>query len=104
MIHWFRRRLWPALMSAVTEWSNRDNATMSAALAYYAGLSLFPICLSLAAGLGWLSHVSSEFRDQQRQLLAMVESSAGPWMAGQLQSMLAGVKTQAAVAGPIGMI
>ena len=104
MITWVRLRLWPALRLAVRNWNRNDGFAFSAALAFYASVSLFPICLVLLAGLGFLSKVSPEFQDQQGEFLAMVERNASPWLADQLGQMLAGIKTQAGVGGPLGLL
>jgi uncharacterized BrkB/YihY/UPF0761 family membrane protein len=90
MFAWLKARLWPALRDAVCNWSRDDGFLLSAGLAYYASVSLFPICLVLFSGLGYLSQVSPEFQDQQGEILAMVERSASPWLAEQLRQMLAG--------------
>ncbi|MFN0053198.1 MAG: hypothetical protein ACKV0T_13525 [Planctomycetales bacterium] len=47
-----------ALRIAVRGWFRHDGSVLSAALAYYASLSLFPILLVLIAGLGYLSRIS----------------------------------------------
>ncbi len=104
MSAWIRRRLWPALKKALREWDRHDGYLLSAALAYYASLSLFPLCLMLIAALGHLSQFSPVLENQQAQLLAVVERNASPWLAAQLESMLAGIKTQAGVGGPLGLI
>lgn len=101
---WVKGRLWPALRVALGEWDRHDGYLLSAALAYYASLSLFPLCLVLIAGLGHLSQISPALENQQAQLLAAVERNASPWLAAQLQSMLAGIKTQAGVGGPLGLV
>jgi membrane protein len=104
MFAWVKARLWPALRAAVCNWSRDDGFLHSAALAYYASASLFPICLVLFAGLGYLSGISPQFQDQQGELLAMVERNASPWLADQLRQMLAGIKTHASVGGPLGLM
>ncbi len=104
MFAWVKARLWPALRAAGCNWSRDDGFLHSAALAYYASASLFPICLVLFAGLGYLSEISPEFQDQQGELLAMVERNASPWLADQLRQMLIGIKTHAGVEGPLGLM
>jgi len=104
MFAWVKAHLWPALRAAVCNWIRDDGFLLSAGLAYYASVALFPICLVLLAGLGYLSQVSPEFQDQQGEFLATVERSASPWLADQLRQMLAGIKTQAAVGGPLGLV
>lgn len=97
-------RLWISFRLAFDEWSRHDGYLLSAALAYYASLSLFPICLVLIAGLGQLSNFSVSLEDQQAQLLAAVERNSSPWLATQLQSLLSGIKANAGIGGPIGLI
>jgi membrane protein len=104
MIAWVKARLWPVLRSAVCNWIHDDGFLLSAGLAYYGSVALFPICLVLLAGLGYLSQVSPEFQDQQGEFLATVERSASPWLADQLRQILAGIKTKAAVGGPLGLL
>lgn len=104
MFNWMTGRLWPALRSAFCNWNRDDGFLLTAALAYYATVSLFPICLVLFAALGYLSQVSPQFQDQQGELLAMVERTASPWLADQLREMLTGIKTHAAVGGPVGLL
>lgn len=104
MFNWMTWRLWPALRSAVDNWNRDDGFLLTAALAYYATVALFPICLVLFAALGYLSQVSPQFQDQQGELLAMVQRSASPWLADQLREMLAGIKTHAGVGGPVGLV
>ena len=99
MFAWVTARLWPALRAAVSNWSRDDGFLLSAALAFYASVSLFPICLVLLAGLGCLSQFSPAFQDQQGELLAVVERSASPWLADHLRQLFAGITTQAAVGG-----
>lgn len=96
--------LWFPLRAAVFNWNRDDGFLLSAALAYYASVSLFPISLVLFAGLGCLSQISPEFQDQQGEFLAMVERNTSPWLADQLRRMLTGIKTQAAVGGPLGLL
>jgi len=98
-----KARLWLPLQAAAFNWIRDDGFLLSAALAYYASVSLFPICLVLFAALGFLSQISPEFQDQQGDLLAMVERNASPWIADQLRRMLAGIKMQATVGGPLGL-
>ena len=77
-----------------------DGFLLSAAMAYYAAFSLFPLCLVLIAILGFVMQFSSQAQDAQRQLLDLVSQNGGPWLAEQLQGLLAGVKALVAEAAP----
>ncbi|MEN6452009.1 MAG: YihY/virulence factor BrkB family protein [Thermoguttaceae bacterium] len=102
-MRWILWRLWPALRTSVRRWSSDHGSLHSAALAYYAAFSLFPLCLTLVAVLGMIARFSGEAKNQQEKTLDLVRTQLGPWFASQLQDLLAGVKDQAFVSGPVGV-
>ncbi len=111
MLKNIRQRAWSILESAwsVLErtgqgWSDDDGFLLSAAMAYYAAFSLFPLCLVLIAILGFVTRFSAAAQDAQRQLLDAVAQGAGPWLAGQLEELLRGVETKAVLGGPLGLV
>jgi membrane protein len=101
---WIQRRLWPALITGVRRWSSDNGSVHSAALAYCAAFSLFPLCLTLIALLGLVTRFSSPLQDRQRQMLGLLREHIGPWLTDQLQVILLGIKDQAAVGGPLGLL
>jgi membrane protein len=98
------RRLWPATKSALKQWNEDDGFLLSAAMAYYAAFSLFPLILVLLAGVGLLTRVSPHLRIHQQQLIELVAKDVSPWLADQLATLLAGVQSQAGVSGPVGLV
>jgi membrane protein len=96
--------MWSSLATAAADWSRNDGPMMSAALAFYGALSLFPCCLLLISGLGYLSHVSSDFQDRQDQLVLLVATDISPWLADQLEVMFTGIKAGAGIAGPVAIV
>ncbi len=104
MLGWICGRLWPALKTGVQRWSSDQGSLHSAALAYYAAFSLFPLCLTLIAVLGFVARISGRVQDSQRRLLDLLREHAGPWMTDQLQALLLTVRDQAAVGGPFGLL
>lgn len=104
MFDWVLKRLFEPLRVSVTNWLSDGGALLSAAMAYYGALSLYPLLLILIAGLGWLSTVVPDLQLQQQQLLSVVEQNVSPWLAEQLATLLATVKSKAAVGGPIGIV
>ncbi|MCE5267920.1 MAG: YihY/virulence factor BrkB family protein [Planctomycetaceae bacterium] len=103
-MRWIYRRLWPALKTSVWHWSSDHGSLHTAALAYYAAFSLFPLCLTLVSVLGLVARFSGQAQNQQQKLLELAHSQLGPWFASQLQSLLAGLKSQAFVSGPLGLL
>ena len=85
-------------------WQEDDGFLLSAAMAYYAAFSLFPLCLVLISILGFVLQLSQQADDAQGVLLDQVRHQAGPWLADQLQALLAGVKSNAGLGGPLGAV
>jgi len=103
MLKNIRRRAWSVLERTWQGWCDDDGFLLSAAMAYYAAFSLFPLCLVLIAVLGLVTRFSAAAQDAQQQLLDAVAQGAGPWLAGQLRELLRGVETKALLGGPLGL-
>jgi membrane protein len=98
------RRCWSILRSVWDGWRKHDGTLLSAATAYYATFSLFPLCLVLLAGLGIVSRHSTFLQGEQKVLLDTVSSNVSPWLAVQLDSILSNVRSQALLGGPMGLL
>lgn len=98
-----RRRWIPALRDTYRAWSEDDGPLLSAAMAFYAAFSLFPLILVLISVLGLVMRFSDKVQGEKAQLLELVGENTTPWLADQLASILAGVETSAAVNGPLGI-
>jgi len=103
-MRWPKKRVWPVISSTLTGWNDDDGFLLSAAMAYYASFALFPLFLVLIALLGLVLRFSQQVQNSQEQLLAVVESNVSPWLAEQLTLVLAGVQTNAALGGPVGLL
>lgn len=97
-------RIFDPLRVSITNWVSDGGALLSAAMAYYGALSLYPLLMVLIAAFGWLSRIVPELRLRQLELLDVVEQNVSPWLASQLATILAGVKSQALIGGPIGIV
>ena len=100
-------RIWNHILAVLQKtgegWQEDDGFLLSAAMAYYAAFSLFPLCLVLISILGFVLRVSQRAGDAQTLLLERVKSLAGgPWLSDQLQVLLAHVKSDAGLNGPLG--
>ena len=104
MFTWIRKRAWPIAVTTFTKWYEDDGDLLSAAMAYYAALSLFPLCLVLVAALGLVSRFSPQFQTEQQRLMQLVAENIDPWLAERLTQVLAGVRTNATVGGPVGLV
>lgn len=103
MVERAQSRAWRVLAAALAGWNQNEGFVRSAAMAYYSALSLLPLCLVLMAVLGLVARYSTVAQLRQQDLLSLVEQTAGSWLAGQLQTVLAGVQNRAAVNGPLGL-
>lgn len=97
-------RIRAGLLGTPGEWYSRDGALLSAALAYYAAISLFPTCLVLIAALGFISRSSAAVNQRQQELLDTIATNTSPWLADQLRDVLAEIRTQADLGAPLGVV
>jgi membrane protein len=97
------RRSWRILRSAWSGWLRHDGGVLSAAIAYCGAFSLFPMCLVLIAGLGVAGQYSAFLQGQQHALVDYVAKNSNAWLAGEVESILAGVQNQAVLGGPLGL-
>ncbi len=101
-------RLWNYVLSVLQRtwegWQEDDGFLLSAAMAYYAAFSLFPLCLVLISIMGFVLRLSQRADNAQAVLIEQVREQAGPWLAEQLQGLLLGVKSNAALSGPLGAV
>ena len=103
----FRRivgRGWSVARSTWSGWRRDDGNLLSAATAYYAAFSLFPLCLVLIAVLGVVGRYSAFVQTEQRDLLGHVSQNVSPWLASELTRILSGVQARAALGGPLGLL
>jgi membrane protein len=97
------RMAWRVLLSTWNGWQKHDGGMLSAAIAYYGAFSLFPLCLVLIAGLGVAGRYSTFLQSEQKVFVDYVAKNVGPWLAGELDSILRGVQAQASLGGMLGM-
>jgi membrane protein len=99
-----KRPWWSLFTNTLKSWNKHNGNVLSAAMAYYASFSMFPLCLILMAGFGYISRVSSRVQSQQRELLDVVQQNAGNWLAERLAVLLSQVESQAKIGGPLGLL
>lgn len=97
-------REWNHLRGALRRWTQDDAALMAAAVAYYLGLSLFPLLMVLLAGMGMFLRYTESGRDAQAELLAIVEANVSPELQGHIARALSQIQQGSSVTGPLGLV
>lgn len=90
--------------SAYRRWQDDDGTLMSAAVAYYLGLSLFPLLMILIACMGLFLRFTATGQDAQQEILDIVSQNASPAVESQLSLLLEQIKGKSAQGGPIGIL
>lgn len=82
---------------------DRDGGShLAAAAAYFIGLSLFPLLSVLVACVGWVLNSTSPGQNAEEEVMRTVGQHVSPIVALQVQEMLAQVRENSSVSGPIG--
>jgi membrane protein len=77
---------------------------MSAAVAYYLGLSLFPLLMLLISGVGWVLGSTVEGQDARQRVLDTVAENSSPVVSDYIRQILDQVQDHAAAGGRIGLL
>jgi membrane protein len=100
----FWRRVWRLLLATWNGWQKDNGGMLTAAIAYYGAFSLFPLCLVLIAGVGFVGRYSAFVQTKQHALVDYVAKNVSPWMADELGSILGNVQAQASLGGILGIV
>lgn len=92
-----------SLRLAARRWQMDDAASMSAAVAYYLALSVFPMLLILSSGIGLFLKFTHLGKDAELQILNVVSEHCSPSLEAQIQMMLSQFKDQSLIGGPFGL-
>jgi membrane protein len=88
---------------AAMRWYEDDGPLMSAATAYYVGLSFFPLLIVLIAGVEWFLRNTHLGQDAQQKVLAAIAQNMSPELADYVRQSLAMVLDKSGVGGPVGL-
>ncbi len=100
-----KRRLqaeWGHLTAAWQSWEADDGPLMAAAVAYYVGLSLFPLLLVLIAGVGLVLKFTTVGQNAEQQVITTVAEHVSASVATQLLDALQNVQDRSVLSGPVG--
>jgi membrane protein len=98
-----RAGLFPEIQGTFKHWQENDGPSLSAAVAYYAVCSFFPLLLVLIFTLGLVLQFSPSAQDAQQRLLELMESQMSAALAGHVDNALNGIRTGTVVGGPLGI-
>ncbi|BCX46559.1 ribonuclease BN [Haloferula helveola] len=97
--------MWEKLKERLAEagkaWLQYECASLAAGVAFYAGLSLFPLMLALIAGVGYFFSFVERGRDAKEQIIATLSQQVSPQMGEALGHILGKVGSGALVTGPV---
>ncbi len=88
---------------AIMRWFEDDGPLMSAATAYYVGLSFFPLLLVLIAGVEWFLRNTHLGQDAQQKVLAAIAQNMSTELADYVKQSLAMVQDKSGIGGPVGL-
>jgi membrane protein len=77
---------------------------MSAAVAYYVGLSLFPLLMILISGVGWVLGSTVAGQDARQRVLDTVAENSSPVVSDYVRQILDQVQDHSAAGGRIGLL
>ncbi len=103
-LRYYAAEIFASLRAAGHRWVNDDAATLSAAVAYYLALSIFPMLLLLTSGLGFFMQFTHLGRDAQSQILVIVAEHCSPALKQQVEAILAHLADQTMISGPVGLL
>ena len=112
LLRWITRRFWPRIWATANKWLEDDGPTWAASLGYYAAFSFFPLVLLLISVTGYLLTFSHQAQLEQdkiiNKLIEVIGQQTSKELAQQagnlLNSWLNGVKSNASVSGPVGLV
>jgi membrane protein len=102
MQQWLKRQA-GHLVATVNNWSEHDDSTMAAAVAYYVGLSFFPLLLILITGLGLFMRFTLSGHDAEQAILLTVRDNVSASARSAVEQALEQVQNRAAYHGPMAL-
>lgn len=103
MKDWSTRQL-QCLRGAVYRWLDDEGPLMGAAVAYYVGLSLFPMLLVLIAGVGMFLQYTQTGQDAEQQILSAVSEQLSPALEEHVATALGQIRDKSGVGGRLGLL
>lgn len=94
-------RVWQDLCEVGRAWSRYECASLSASVAFFAAVSLFPFLITLIAGLGAFLELFQSGQDARAEVLRTFSEQYSPEMAEAVDRLLSSVQLGATANGPV---
>jgi membrane protein len=92
------------LRAAGSRWYADDGPLMSAATAYYLGLSFFPLLLVLIAGVGLFLQNTHLGQNAKQEVISAIAKSTSDQLADYVKQSLNVVQERSIISGPLGLL
>ena len=104
MLRWFKRHVLTPGKQTFFQFGMDDGSLLAAGVAYYVGLSFFPLLLVLVSGLGLFLRYTNLGQDAEARVLDVVKNNFSSETAEQVRQVFEQLGEQAGVGGPIGLM
>lgn len=92
------------LRDAGSRWYADDGPLMSAATAYYVGLSFFPLLLVLIAGVGLFLENTHLGQNARQEVISAIAKNMSDQLADYVKQSLNVVQERSVISGPLGLL
>jgi len=89
--------------AAYKKWGEDDGFTMAAAVAYYLGLSFFPLLLVLITGIGLFLEFTDSGQSAEQAVLSMVKNNVSSTARDAVREALSQVQDRSVLHGPVAL-
>ncbi|MFK7738204.1 MAG: YihY/virulence factor BrkB family protein [Pirellulaceae bacterium] len=93
-----------SMQLAIRRWQLDDGSFMSAGVAYYLALSIFPLLLLLSSGVGMFLKFTNLGHDAELKIFEIVAEHCSPTLEVQIKNLLTAFEDQSMVGGPFGIL
>ena len=102
---WLKTHVFNPAMNTFTQFGNDDGYLLAAGVAYYVGLSFFPLLMVLIGALGWFLEFTHLGQDARGRVLYAIEINISPEAKDQARDVFDQLAegAQSGSAGPIGV-
>ncbi len=78
LLRWLKTHVFNPAMNTFTQFGNDDGYLLAAGVAYYVGLSFFPLLMVLIGGLGWFLRFTHLGKNAEERVLYAIEVNISP--------------------------
>ncbi|MGE9270463.1 MAG: YihY/virulence factor BrkB family protein, partial [Verrucomicrobiales bacterium] len=94
-------KLWQELKTLGEAWGRYECSSLAAGVAFYAGLSVFPLVMVMISGVGFFFRFVERGRDAGEEIRATISQQMSPELGEAVSNVFAQVQDRALVNGPL---